>query len=389
MSRELSTEERAFTPVKENALVKSAGLLSFDTSTANATHDVFAEEDKEEEQRDGDKNGCRHLDAVLRLAAAVGEGATKRVRDQTPRRIVRRDEVWPDVRVPSAHELEDENGDEGRGGKRDHDLPEVLPIGLAVDFRRQIEFVRDLLEVLTKQINIEDRDPERDDHRREDGALGRQPAIDHLHAAVREFKPRQTGNGDVVGDDHHFARDHHRGKQDSEDRFPAFEIQTGKSEGRENRSEQGAKGRDDADDQGVADIRAEIKGIEDGDVVAPQHVRREERLVEGADFRRRLQGGDDHPVEREEDDQGHEKKEGVNNDKPENAANLLGFGQLIGAFRAILDGQGHARGLDGLIFRLCFASGLLFRGSRHLEKLLDEIAIVVSHISSEPSSWTP
>ena len=132
-------------------------LLSLDAGTANAAHDVLPEEDEEQQERGGDEDRRGHLDAVLGLAARVREGSAKRVRDEAPFLVVGGNEVRPDIGVPGAHELEDEDGDEGRGSEGDHDLPEVLPVGFAVDFRREIKLVRDLLEVLTEQINEERR----------------------------------------------------------------------------------------------------------------------------------------------------------------------------------------------------------------------------------------
>jgi hypothetical protein len=43
--------------------------------------------------------------------------------------------------------------------------------------------------------------------------------------------PAKARHGDVVGNDHHFARDHHRHKEDEEDGITAFEFQPGEGEG--------------------------------------------------------------------------------------------------------------------------------------------------------------
>ena len=81
---------------------------------------------------------------------------------------------------------------------------------------------------------------------------------------------------------------------------------------------------------------AEIEGIEDGDVVAPQDVCREERLLKGADFGRALQGGDDHPVEREDEQQGDDKQEEVGENQGEDVVDsgdsLFGLCGLSFAF---------------------------------------------------------
>ena len=111
--------------------------------------------------------------------------------------------------------------------------------------------------------------------------------------------------------------------------------------------------------------------------------------MKGADFGRALQGGDDHPVEREEDDDRHEGEEGVNEDEEKDAADFLRFGELVRVFGPVFDREGHAGRVDSLVFGRRLAGGLLLFARWHLEEFLNEIAIVVSHISSGPSSWKP
>ena len=115
--------------------------------------------------------------------------------------------------------------------------------------------------------------------------------------------------------------------------------------------------------------------------------------MQRANFRRALQRGDDHPVEREENDEAHENQKGINHHKAHNASHFLGFFELFGILGFGFDHQMHFRGVDRLVFGGCFALFLFFGFPLHLEKLLEEIAVIVSvdlmflcHISNEPSS---
>ena len=51
--------------------------------------------------------------------------------------------------------------------------------------------------------------------------------------------PSEGGDGDVVGNNHHFARDHHRHQEDGKHRFAALETKTGKGEGGQDGGDQG------------------------------------------------------------------------------------------------------------------------------------------------------
>ena len=52
------------------------------------------------------------------------------------------------IGVGSDINFQDSNGDEGGACQRHHGLPQEAPVGFAVDFGGEVEFVRDLFEVL-------------------------------------------------------------------------------------------------------------------------------------------------------------------------------------------------------------------------------------------------
>ena len=137
------------------------------------------------------------------------------------------DKVRPDVGIPRTHELENGDGDKRRGGQGDHDSPKEGPVAFSVDFRRQIEFIGNLLEILTEQIDVEDGDDEWNDH----GKIG-------LIESLGLPNPAEARHGDVVRNNHHFPRNHHGHEEDCEHRIAPFEFEPSKGKGCKDRGEE-------------------------------------------------------------------------------------------------------------------------------------------------------
>ena len=125
--------------------------LAFDAGSADTTHDVFAEDDEEKEQRNRDKDGSSHLIAIAgdsRIGICEGR-ASQTIGYQAIAWVIG-DKVRPDIGVPGSHELQDGDGDERRHDKRNDDLPKERPIRLSIDLAGKIEFIRNLHEVLSQ-----------------------------------------------------------------------------------------------------------------------------------------------------------------------------------------------------------------------------------------------
>ena len=202
----------------------------------------------------------------------------------------------PDVGVPGAHHFQDRDGDQGRHRKRDHDLPQIFEITGAVHLGSQIQFVRDLQEILAEQVDVEHTDQERND---QDG-VGLQPAkgIDRH----------------VVRDREQFAGDHHGSEERSEQEVLALEFQTGKCERGKDRDDQRQKRRDHTDDDRVLEVRKKLRCLECFRVVQEVQSPRPEGRDRITVFFQSLQGRNDHPVEGEDDDERHQRKEQIRED---------------------------------------------------------------------------
>ena len=192
--------------------------LAFDTGSSDTAHDVFAEDDEEKEQRNGDKDGSSHLIAIAGdTRIGICEGRTSQTIGYQAIAWVIGDKVRPDIGVPGSHELQDGDGDESRHDKRDDDFPEERPIRLSIYLAGKIELIRNLFDVLPEKVDIEDGNPEWDDH----GSIGFKPCLTRTD-------PTEGSYRDIVGDDHHLAWNHHGGEEDHEQGFPALEFQSSK-----------------------------------------------------------------------------------------------------------------------------------------------------------------
>ena len=192
--------------------------LAFDTGSSDTAHDVFAEDDEEKEQRNRDKDGSSHLVAITGdTRIGICEGRASQTIGYQAIAWVIGDKVRPDIGVPGSHELQNGDGDKGRHDKRDDDFPKERPIRLSIHLAGKIELIRNLLDILSEKVDVEDGNPERNNH----GSIGFKPCL------TRSY-PSEGCDGDIVGNDHHFTRNHHGGKEDHEESFPAFELQSSK-----------------------------------------------------------------------------------------------------------------------------------------------------------------
>ncbi len=285
-------------------------LLTLDTAAADACHNILTQEQEDHKQRGGHDGDGRHLDGIVGLTGGIREGVTQTVGDQHMRRIVG-DQLGPDIGVPRAHHLQDGDGDEGGQSQRDHNLPQVLQIGGTVHLGGQIQLVGDLHEVLAQQVDVEHADQEGDDQ------------------SGKGVHPAETVNRQVVGDGEQLTGDHHSGQQSAEQRLFALKLQASEGKGGQHGDDQAQQGGNHAHVQGVHKQTAQIGGAPRLSVVAPDDF----VGPEGGDgltvLRQRLQGGDDHPVEGEQDDQSHQHQEGIGAGLTEDAGDGLADGHFL------------------------------------------------------------
>ena len=284
--------------------------LTFDTAAADTRHDVLAQENKHEEQRERYHRDRCHLHGIIRFTGGAVEGVAQTVGNQLVR-IVIRHQTRPDVGVPCAHHFQDGDGNQRRQGERHHDLPQVLEVARAVYLCRKIQFVRNLQEVLAQQIDVEHADKER-----------------HNQHCVGVL-PAEHENRLIVGDGEQLAGNHHRRQQRAEQRVLALEFQPGKRERRQDSDNQRQNCRDDADIGGVEEQATQIAGGERIGVVADEHHARPERRHGRAVFIQRLQGRDNHPVEREQHNQRHHNEESIGDEQRQHLRDALGDADLL------------------------------------------------------------
>ena len=122
----------------------------------------------------------------------------------------------------------------------------------------------------------------------------------------------QVGDGDKVGDDDQFVGDHHQGQEQGEGQVLAREFQSGKGEGRGDNDHHHEGRRHQGKDQGVQEVPAQIHGGEGIHIVLEGRGKGKELGdVFGVVGAVALDGGQQHPVEREQHDDGPHRQEEV------------------------------------------------------------------------------
>ena len=123
----------------------------------------------------------------------------------------------------------------------------------AVYFCRQIQFVRDLHEILAKKVDIE--------YANEEGHRQGKEGV-HCARATKLLRPTKVSNRLIVGDGEKFTRYHHRCKQEGKECVFAFKFQSCQSESGKYGDYEGHQGRCHTNNQGVNEISSQIRFCE-------------------------------------------------------------------------------------------------------------------------------
>ena len=287
------------------------------------------EDQEEDNEGHGDDHDGGHHGGDVLPAETVLADFLNAVGDQEIGLVVC-DQARPDIRIPAFNDLEDRNGDDGGLTDGHHDLEEILEVGCAVHLGRLVELFRHLFKILLEQINIEDTG-----HTRE-------------NQAGKGIAQSEIGDGDKVGDDDQLIGDHHQGEEEGKGDLPSRKVQTRERIRGEHHDHDHDHGGHAGVDQGIEEIAAERDRGERVKVVLQRWLKGEERghilAVVGAVA---FDGGQEHPVEREQNDHGPERQKEVTEDAAGHAPGLAGpafLGNSLFFHTAHLTHNGHAGG---------------------------------------------
>ena len=222
--------------------ITNCNFSPFDAGFARPGHDVFTEGDEEDEKGDDREDGGRHLPREHRhpVAGFVLNSQNPGADDDGDDLVilVGNCATRPNIGIPRADEGKNRDRDKRRARQGRHDFPKKLPVAFSVDFRREVELFRDLLEVLPKEIDVEGGGDEGENHDEQGLPIGLVLA-DEMH----------VGHRGVIRDREQFPGNHHGGQEEKEQDIAPSKTKPREGERSENGGQQLKDGRGNRNDQ--------------------------------------------------------------------------------------------------------------------------------------------